>query len=69
MKTAFYTLFIVAFSFLSIKAIIPKEYPPKSVKEQQAVIKIKERKLDDLINKIEYHLEVDSIKLASINRK
>ena len=69
MKTTLSALFLVALSFVSIKAIIPKEYPPKSVKEERISIKLKEQKLNNLIDKIEYDLEVDSIKLANIKNK
>lgn len=68
MKTSLYTLFIVALSFLSIKAVIPKEYPPKSVKEEQTEIKFKKLKLDNLIAKMNHDLEVDSIALASLKQ-
>lgn len=69
MKTALYALAIVVLSFASIKAIIPKEYPPKKVKEERVSIRVKEQKLNNLIDKIEYSLQVDSIKLETIKKE
>ena len=69
MKTALYALAIVVLSFASIKAIIPTEYPPKKVKEERVSIRVKEQKLNNLIDKIEYSLQVDSIKLETIKKE
>jgi len=69
MKTALYALVIVVLSFASIKAIIPKEYPPKRVKEERVSIRLKEQKLNNLIDKLEYDLKVDSMKLETIKNQ
>jgi len=69
MKTALYALVIVALSFASIKVIVPKEYPPKKVKEERVSIKLKEQKLNNLIYKIQYDLHVDSIKIETIKNE
>lgn len=66
MKTTLYALALLVISFASIKAIIPKEYPPKKVKEERVSIRFKEQKLNNLIDEIEYKLQVDSIKLETI---
>ncbi|MBP1222670.1 hypothetical protein [Flavobacterium sp. 1355] len=69
MKTALYALVIMVLSFASIKAIIPKEYPPKKVKEERVSIRLKEQKLNNLIDKLEYDLKVDSMKLETIKNQ
>jgi hypothetical protein len=69
MKTALYALVIVVLSFASIKAILPKEYPPKRVKEERVSIRLKEQKLNNLIDKLEYDLKVDSMKLETIKNQ
>ena len=55
---------ILVFSAVMLSPKMPKEYPPKAVLEQRADIAVKEIKLKNLINKIEYVIKKDSLKIA-----
>jgi hypothetical protein len=69
MKTILSTFFIIALSFISIKAIVPKEYPPKSVKEEIIAIRLKEQIINNAIHKNDYILEVNCMNIAEIQKK
>lgn len=66
MKTTFYAVMILVFSFIVITPKTPKDYPPKPVMEQRRIIEFKERKIKNLINKIEHDLKTDSIQIKII---
>jgi hypothetical protein len=69
MKTTIYIVTILAFSALIISPKLPKVYPPKEVLEEKRSIVFKERKLEHLIEKIEYQVTQDSIKIESIKSR
>ena len=61
MKTTLSLLAILVFSAIMLTPKIPKDYPPKEVLEQRADIVLKESKLNNLIDKIEYVIQKDSL--------
>ena len=63
MKTTLSIMAILVFSAIMLTPKIPKEYPPKEVLEQRADIVLKESKLNNLIDKIEYTIEKDSLEI------
>ena len=65
MKTFAYIFTAFAFSALMIAPKIPKFYPPKEVKEQRRTIVYQEKKLERLIEKIEFELVKDSLKIEN----
>jgi hypothetical protein len=65
MKTTLSVMAILVFSAIMLTPKIPTEYPPKQVVEQRADIVLKEHTLDNLIDKIEYTIAVDSLALKS----
>lgn len=69
MKTTFYTVLILVVSFIAVKPNIPKSYPPKVVLEQRRIIEFREKKIENLIKKNKYDLEVNQIELKMIKNE
>lgn len=68
MKSFFYTISLVIFSAIILKPKTPTIYPPPEVIEQQKEIVLREIMLDNLINKIEYNVVIDSISIAEVKQ-
>lgn len=68
MKTFAYISAVLVFSALIMIPKIPKFYPPKEVLQQRRSIVYQEQKLDRLIDKIEFELVKDSLKIESKKR-
>jgi hypothetical protein len=68
MKTTFSILVIMVFSAIILTPKPPQNDPPKQVIEQRAEIAVKEIVLNDLIDKIEYAMVVDSVTIAIIKQ-
>ena len=69
MKTTIYMLVFVIIGALTLKPIIPKHYPPKKVLDQKQSNVLKEIKLDNIINRIEHKVNIDSIEIKYIDSK
>ncbi|MEO8534258.1 MAG: hypothetical protein ABI441_10920 [Flavobacterium sp.] len=69
MKTTIYMLVFIIIGALTLKPIIPKHYPPKKVVEQKQANVLKEIKLENIINRIEYEVKVDSMEIKHIKVK
>ena len=68
MKTTLSITLIMVFSAVLLSPKMPKEYPPKKVIVQREELVIKERKLEDLIKKIENTIAIDSVRLSFIKQ-
>jgi len=69
MKTTLYFAIVLVISFIVIPTNIPKEYPPRSVKEQTESLVLKEAKIDRLVDQIKYQLAKDSIQIKAIKNE
>ena len=68
MKTTLSLTLVMVFSAIMLSPKLPKEYPPKKVIHQREEVVLKERVLENLIEKIEYTIIVDSIQIADIKQ-
>jgi hypothetical protein len=68
MKTTLSLMAILVFSAIMLAPKIPKEYPPKEVLEQRAEIVLKEKKLDHLIDNMEYIITVDKMNVEALKQ-
>jgi hypothetical protein len=68
MKTTFSLMAILVFSAIMLKPTLEKPYPPKEVLEQRADIVLKENKLNNLIDKIDHMITVDSMMVAHLKQ-
>lgn len=68
MKTTFSLMAILVFSAIMLKSKIEKPYPPQEVLDQRAIISLKESKLKNVVNTIEYNIVIDSLTIASLKQ-
>lgn len=68
MKTTLSLTLVMVFSAIMLSPKLPKEYPPKKVIHKREQVVLKERVLENLIDKIEYTIAVDSMRIAAIKR-
>jgi hypothetical protein len=68
MKATFTIIAVLVFSALILAPSMPAEYPSKDIIVERNEIALKENNLNNLINKLETGVAIDSIKISSINK-
>lgn len=66
MKVVLTSLLILSLSALIFTPILPEEYPSEVQEEKNRAITLQERKLDNLLKKVEHQRKADSIEIQSI---
>lgn len=69
MKTSFYIEIVIVISFIAITPSVPKEYPTENVQVQEAANILTERKIENIIDKVDYQFQKDSIHLTMLKNE